>query len=47
MNIDQKTYDLINSYLSGELQGRKLDAFKAELKTNKNLQEKLDKENQF
>jgi len=42
MNIDQKTYDLINSYLSGELQGRKLDAFKAELKTNKNLQEKLE-----
>ena len=42
MNIDQKTYDLINSYLLGELQGRKLDAFKAELKTNKNLQEKLE-----
>ena len=42
MNIDQKTYDLINSYLSGELQGRKLDAFKAELKTNKNLREKLE-----
>jgi hypothetical protein len=41
MNINQKTYELINSYLSGELQGGKLDAFKAELKTNKDLREKL------
>ena len=42
MKIDQKTYERINSYLSGELQGSKLDAFKVELKTNKNLREKLE-----
>jgi hypothetical protein len=38
MSIDEQTYHSIDAYLSGELQGRKLDLFKAELKTNKELQ---------
>ncbi|NBV56366.1 MAG: hypothetical protein EBR72_00955 [Bacteroidetes bacterium] len=42
MNIDQKTYELINSYLSGELKGRKLDAFKARLKKEEDLRNKLE-----
>ena len=42
MNIDQKTYELINSYLTGELNGRKLDAFKARLKKEEDLRNKLE-----
>ncbi|MCH1472977.1 MAG: hypothetical protein L7V85_03600 [Bacteroidia bacterium] len=42
MNIDQKTYELINSYLSGELNGRKLDAFKARLKKEEDLRNKVE-----
>ena len=42
MNTDQKTYELINSYLSGELKGRKLDAFKARLKKEEDLRNKLE-----
>ena len=41
MNMDEQTYHSIDAYLSGELQGRKLDEFKAELRTNKDLQESV------
>jgi hypothetical protein len=41
MKIDQKTYDLINLYLSGELSGRSLDAFKARLKKEDDLKKKV------
>lgn len=42
MNIDQKTYELINSYLSGELNGSKLDAFKARLKEEVDFRDKVE-----
>ena len=41
MKIDQKTYELINLYLSGELSGRSLDAFKARLKKEADLKKKV------
>jgi hypothetical protein len=41
MNLDKQTYHSIDAYLNGELHGRKLDRFKADLKTNKNLQESV------
>jgi hypothetical protein len=41
MNMDEQTYHSIDAYLSGELQGRKLDEFKAELRTNEDLQESV------
>lgn len=37
----EKTYQLIDDYLSGRLFGRELDKFKAELKVNKKLQEQV------
>ena len=42
MSIDQKTYELINSYLSGELIGRKLDSFKVRLKKEEDLRNKVE-----
>jgi hypothetical protein len=39
MNMNEQTYHSIDAYLNGELHGRKLDEFKAELRTNKNFQE--------
>lgn len=39
--MDEKTYHLINDYLSGELSGRALDNFKAELNINTELQEQV------
>lgn len=36
---DEKTYHLIDAYLNGELLGRKLDAFKAQLKEDTELQQ--------
>ncbi|MDG1724148.1 MAG: hypothetical protein P8I11_00465 [Bacteroidia bacterium] len=41
MNIDQKTYELINLYLSGELSGPSLDTFKARLKKDNDLKKKV------
>jgi hypothetical protein len=41
MTMDEQTYHSIDAYLSGELQGRKLDEFKAELRTNEDLQESV------
>ena len=41
MKIDQKTYELINLYLSGELSGRSLDAFKVRLKKEDDLKKKV------
>jgi|TARA_B110000093_G_C12948219_1_gene401203 hypothetical protein len=41
MNMDEQIYHSIDAYLSGELQGRKLDEFKAELRTNEDLQESV------
>lgn len=41
MNIDQKTYELINLYLSGELSGPSLDTFKARLKKDDDLKKKV------
>lgn len=41
MNMDEQTYHSIDAYLSGELQGRKLDEFKTELRTNEGLQESV------
>ena len=38
MNVNEQTYHSIDAYLNGELKGRKLDEFKAELRTDKNLQ---------
>jgi len=37
----EKTYHLIDDYLSGKLVGRKLDSFKAELKASEKLQEQV------
>lgn len=39
--VDEKTYHLINDYLSGELQGTALDIFKSRLNTEKKLQKAL------
>lgn len=39
MSVNEETYHIINDYLSGELKGRALDKFKAELKENSELQE--------
>ena len=39
MNVDEKTYHIINAYLSGTLQGRGLDKFKADLKNNTEIRE--------
>lgn len=39
MIVNEETYHQINEYLSGELKGRSLDKFKAELKENSTLQE--------
>lgn len=41
MKMDKKTYELIDAYLADTLQGQKLDAFKAELKSNSTLQEQV------
>ncbi|MDC3406856.1 hypothetical protein OAZ27_04120 [Bacteroidia bacterium] len=41
MKIDQKTYELINLYLSGELSGRSLDAFKVRLNKEDDLKKKV------
>lgn len=41
MSVNEETYHVINDYLSGELKGRALDKFKAELKTDTQLQEAL------
>jgi len=38
MNVNEQTYHSIDAYLNGELKGRKLDEFKAELRTDKKLQ---------
>lgn len=42
MKIDQKTFEQINTYLSGKMQGQKLDKFKAELKKDKKLRQKVE-----
>jgi hypothetical protein len=41
MNMNEQTYHSIDAYLNGELHGRKLDEFKAELRTNEDLQESV------
>lgn len=43
----EKTYHLINDYLSGELKGSKLDKFKADLKTNPELQKEVEMQSEI
>ncbi len=40
--MNEKTYHLINEYLNGELKGRALDKFKADLKVDQELQEAVN-----
>ncbi len=41
MSVNEETYHTINSYLSGDLQGRALDKFKIDLKNDASLREDL------
>ena len=41
MSVNEETYHTINSYLSGDLQGRALDKFKIDLKNDATLQEAI------